>query len=138
MMNLRVRNLMSSNVHSVREKDSLAAVYNLMNDYDVRHVPVTDSDEDLVGLISHRDLLRSAMIEQGNLTLSMEQDLLKNTSAREVMMTAVATIEADEDLTSAAQLMTENKYGCLPVVEGRRLVGILTESDFVRFHAEPD
>jgi CBS domain-containing membrane protein len=138
MTSLRVRNLMSSHVHTVREADSLESVYDLMNEHDVRHVPVTDGDGDLVGLISHRDLLRKAMIEQEGFTLSMERDLLESTTAGEVMTSTVATTEADETLSSAAQLMAENKFGCLPVVEGQRLVGILTESDFVRFHASGD
>ena len=136
MTHSHVRDLMSSNVHSVREADSLTKVYDLMNDHNVRHVPVTDGDGDLVGLISHRDLLRHALIEQGGLTLSMERDLLEHTTAREVMVSTVVTAEADDQLSSAATLMAENKFGCLPVVEGQRLVGILTESDFVRSHTE--
>jgi CBS domain-containing membrane protein len=47
----------------------------------------------------------------------------------------VETVEADENIATAAQTMLENKYGCLPVVDGDTLVGILTEADFVRFVA---
>jgi CBS domain-containing membrane protein len=48
------------------------------------------------------------------------------------MATEVDTVEPDEDLRAAAEILIENKIGCLPVVEGTHLVGILTESDFVR------
>jgi CBS domain-containing membrane protein len=44
-------------------------------------------------------------------------------------------VDVDEDVTIAAQVMLENKYGCLPVLEEGRLAGILTEADFVRFVA---
>jgi CBS domain-containing protein len=50
----------------------------------------------------------------------------------EVMVHEVETVEPTAPLSEAAALMLENKFGCLPVVEGDRLVGILTESDFVR------
>jgi len=51
------------------------------------------------------------------------------------MTTGVETIEADADIEEAAQVMLENKMGCLPVVEGGRLTGILTEADFVKYVA---
>jgi CBS domain-containing membrane protein len=50
--------------------------------------------------------------------------------------TEVETVEPDEDLKVAAELLIENKIGCLPVVEGTHLVGILTESDFVRHYVQ--
>ena len=48
------------------------------------------------------------------------------------MTESVETIEPDRSIREAAQMMLENKFGCLPVVEGLRVVGIVTESDFVR------
>jgi len=47
----------------------------------------------------------------------------------------VETVEGDQDAAAAAQIMLDNKYGCLPVVEEGTLAGILTEADFVRFVA---
>jgi CBS domain-containing protein len=51
---------------------------------------------------------------------------------REIMVTEIETVDPDTPLVEAAETLFENKIGCLPVVEGNRLVGILTESDFVR------
>ena len=47
----------------------------------------------------------------------------------------VETVSRDTDIRVAAQIMFKHKYGCLPVVEGDRLIGILTEADFVRYLA---
>ncbi len=52
------------------------------------------------------------------------------------MTTDVETVESEQDIAVAAQIMLENKYGCLPVVQGTRLGGIVTESDFVRYLAD--
>jgi CBS domain-containing membrane protein len=52
------------------------------------------------------------------------------------MALEVETVEPDESLRAAAQMLLENKIGCEPVVEGEKLIGILTESDFVRRYVE--
>jgi CBS domain-containing membrane protein len=55
---------------------------------------------------------------------------------KEVMSSSVVTIGPHEPLANAARLMLENKIGCLPVVDGEKLLGILTESDFVKLALE--
>jgi CBS domain-containing membrane protein len=54
------------------------------------------------------------------------------------MSTEVDTVEPDQSLREAAELLLENKVGCLPVVEGSHVVGILTEADFVRRSLDRD
>jgi CBS domain-containing membrane protein len=82
-----------------------------------------DGDGDLVGLLSHRDLLRSSLIERAGLPLSFQNDVMRRIRVEEVMTSEVETAEAGQPLQEAALLMFENKYGCLPVVEGARVVG---------------
>ena len=65
----------------------------------------------------------------------VEEVILENRRVGELMTTAVEAVEPDADIAEAARIMFDNKFGCLPVVEGRRLVGILTEADFVRLFA---
>jgi CBS domain-containing membrane protein len=103
-----------------------------MDSKHVRHVPIVDSEEELVGLVTHLDLSRSALGRLDDLPLSAERDALSTKKIRNIMLTEPDTIEPDAALKDAAQLLLENKVGCLPVVEGLRLVGILTEADFVR------
>ena len=131
-----VRDLMTGHVFALRATDDLEALYDLMDQHHIRHVPVVDRDGDLVGLVTQRDLARSVLGAQDVLPLSVQQEILRRRSVREVMATEVETVEADTDLGSAAQMLLENKIGCLPVVEGDHLVGILTESDFVRRYVE--
>jgi CBS domain-containing membrane protein len=96
---------------------------------------VVDVEGDLVGLLTHRDLLRYALIERTDLPLSLQRGVLKRIRVEEVMTSEVETAEPGQWLQEAALVMFDNKYGCVPVVEGTRVVGILTEADFVRFFA---
>lgn len=128
----QVRDLMTEQVFTLRPGNNLATLYDLMDSKHVRHVPIVDSEEELVGLVTHLDLSRSALGRLDDLPLSAERDALSTKKIRNIMLTEPDTIEPDAPLKDAAQLLLENKVGCLPVVEGLRLVGILTEADFVR------
>ena len=132
---LRVRDFMTANVVTVRPDDTIARAYELMLDNRFRHLVVVDAEGDLVGLLTHRDLLRYALIERTDLPLSLQRGVLRRIHVEEVMTSEVETAEPGQWLQEAALVMFENKYGCVPVVEGTRVVGILTEADFVRFFA---
>ncbi len=136
MSNLRVRDLMTPDVHVVHPDDPLAKLRDVMSEKHIRHVPVVDDDGGIVGLVSERDLLRRAAGLEGEVPLSVSRDVSATVKVSELMNWQVETIEADDDAATAAAIMLENKYGCLPVVEQGVLAGILTEADFVRHVAE--
>lgn len=136
MNELRVRDLMTEKVVSVRPQDSVEAIYDAMAERNIRHLTVIDEEGDLVGVVSHRDLLRSSMIERSDLPLSVQRERMRRIRVEEVMTSEVETAEPEQPLSEAAQVMFENKFGCLPVVEGWRVVGILTESDFVKYFTQ--
>lgn len=129
---LTVADLMTPAPATVGPEANLAQVYELMNDRSIRHVPVVDSDGSLEGIISHRDLVRSALFAFDDLPFSEQRNVLRRTNAREVMTTGPETVEPDCGIIEAARILLENKFGCLPVVEGTDLVGILTEADFLK------
>jgi len=136
MRTLHVADLMTESVATLKPGDSIAALNDLMTARHVRHVPIVDSDGDLVGLVSHRDLLRAVLSSAADLPISAQRAILQHLRVEEIMIQDPETTEPGTDLREAAQIMLENKYGSLPVVEGSRLVGILTEADFIRFVAE--
>jgi len=127
-----VRDLMTEKVHTLTPKDDLAALYDLMDSRRVRHVPIVDSEGEIVGLVTDRDLSRTALGAVEELPLSVERDILRRRRVRDIMAAEPDVIEPDARLQEAAAILLENKVGCLPVVEGLRLVGIITEADFVR------
>ena len=132
----QVRDLMTSRVFTLTPNDDLASLYDLMDSRRVRHVPIVDGDGELVGLVTHEDLSRGALGRLEEVPLSVERDVLRRRRIRDIMIAEPDTIEPDADLKDAAEILFDNKIGCLPVVEGLQLVGILTEADFVRDFVE--
>lgn len=136
MSELRVRDLMTEKVVSVRPHNSVEKIYDAMAERNIRHLAVIDEEGDLVGVVSHRDLLRNARVERSDIPLSVQRELMRRMRVEDVMTSEVETSEPEQPLSEAAQAMFENKFGCLPVVEGWRVVGILTESDFVKYFTQ--
>lgn len=133
---ITVRDLMTEQLFTVGPHDDLATVRDLMVEHRVRHIPVVEADGNLVGLVTHRDLLRHSLIEQEDIPGYVEEAVLEQVEVCEVMTSSPDVVTADADIREAAQVMLDRKYGCLPVVEGKRLIGILTEADFVRLMAQ--
>lgn len=126
-----VAEAMTRKVVTIGENDTLEAAEQGMKRFHFRHLPVVEGGK-LVGIVSHRDLLHAA-----SSFLSSEEEarnkLIHQQPAKSVMHTDVVTAAPGDTLYDAAKLMWEGKLGCLPVVEdGDKLVGILTEADFVR------
>jgi CBS domain-containing membrane protein len=133
MEKILVRDLMTLDVMALKPDDTLATLRDVMYDHRIRHMPIVDGEGRLIGLVSQRDLLRNALIEQVRVPDSVEQAVLERLEVRDLMTTEVESVRPDADVRDAAQILLDHKYGCVPVVDaGNRLVGILTESDFVR------
>jgi len=66
----------------------------------------------------------------------VREETMYATQIGDIMVQDVQTVEPEDTLPHAAQIMLENKFGCVPVTDGELLVGILTESDFIRFFTE--
>lgn len=120
-----VADLMTRQLRCLKETDSLATAIAAMQELFVRHIPVVDEEGRLAGLVSQRDLL----------VLEIRKDA--STPLRDVMRTDVVTVRSDTPLRTAAETMIYNKFGCLPVVDAGRLVGIITETDFLKLAIFP-
>lgn len=138
MTRLQVRDLMTRGVYAVNVDDNLETVSNLMDERNIRHAPVVDGAGGLLGLVTQRDLLRNSLRGQTGLPPEVERQARLQITAGEIMVRDVITTSPGQDIRDAARVMLDNKFGCLPVVEGQRLVGIVTESDFVRLLASGD
>ena len=138
MANLKVRDLMTDNVLTLTPEDNLLSLYDLMDSRHIRHVPVVDGEGELVGIVSDRDLLKGALGAESGLPMSLQRQMLETMTVDDIMNTEPVTVEPDAGAREAGENMMEFKVSCLPVVEADRLVGILTESDFVRYICEQE
>lgn len=129
---LEVRRLMTQVVKTLQRNDQLTIADDVMREQRIRHLPVLDEDGLVCGVVSQRDLFRGALAKALGYGQTAQQKMHAMLLVKEVMSTTVVTIGPHEPLANAARLMLEQKVGCLPVLDGEKLVGILTESDFVR------
>jgi CBS domain-containing protein len=129
---LLVRDVMSTDVTTLRRNDQLTLADDLMKLGRIRHLPVLEDEEDvLVGILSQRDLFRGALARALGYGEVAQRKMLGMLVVKEVMTNQVVTAAPDTPVIEAARTMLEQKIGCLPVVDSGRLVGILTEGDFV-------
>lgn len=126
-----VRDLMSAEVVTLGCDETLDIADRIMNLGRIRHMPVVDAEGRLVGLVSQRDLFRGALASALGMAKLAQTRLLGALLVREVMAADPITTTPDTPLVEAAAVMLRRKIGCLPVVAGDRLVGIITEADFV-------
>jgi CBS domain-containing protein len=120
-----VQSLMSSPAITVREDASFQQALALMQKHRIRRLPVVDESGRLIGIVAERDVLFATL-----------RFLQSRVDVAEVMTRAVLTVAPEMPLQRAALTMLENKVGGLPVVDGDRLVGIITESDIFRRFVE--
>jgi CBS domain-containing membrane protein len=127
---------MTSDVVTLRADENVSSFRDVLYDHGFRHVPVVDVEGNLVGLVTERDLLRNVLTDQADVPISVREETMYSTQIGDIMVQDVQTVEPEDLLPHAAQIMLENKFGCVPVTDGALLVGILTESDFIRFFTE--
>ena len=124
---IRVRDLMSREPETIAPDAPLGAALAAMRAQEIRHLPVVEPGGRLVGIVTDRDL-RQAMLARSHALRDANRDL----QVQDVMTCGVVTVEPDATVVRAATLMHERKIGSVPVVEGGRLAGIVTERDLLR------
>jgi len=130
--NLLVEDVMSTKVVTLQRNDKLSVADEVMKQERIRHIPVLDGDGALCGIITQRDLFRGIILRSLGYGSRAEEKMLDMLSIKDAMHEDVITTTPDTPLAEAARTMLENKIGCLPVVDGERLSGLLSEADFVK------
>jgi len=127
-----VREVMSENVTTLDVNDDLTIADDVMRLGRIRHMPIVDEDGTIQGILSQRDMFRGALARTLGYGQHAQQRLLGTLRVKDVMTNDPATIGPDDLLSEAAKRLYQQKIGCLIVVENDKIVGILTESDFVQ------
>lgn len=124
-----VSKIMTSNVTSANITNSLRDVYDIIKSNNIHHVPVMKGDE-IVGLLTDSDFDKISYLsadEKSNLSifdaLTVEQVMTKN----------IKTVQQDDLIVDVANILAKNHFHALPVLEGNKLVGIVTTTDLLNF-----
>lgn len=132
-----VRMIMQEKIVTISAGESLSTVEDIMRLGRVRHMPVVSGGR-LVGVVSERDLLRTSLSSLSSHRSDERKAFLYAVEIGRVMSQPPIVIAPEATVRQAAQVMAENKIGCLPVVEGEELIGIVTETDVLRWVAETE
>jgi CBS domain-containing protein len=123
-----VEDLMTAPVVSLLADQPVPLAGDIMRFKHIRHLPVVDTEGHVVGLVSHRDLLRWA-----DLAAELRRERRDDLRVDQMMTRGVWTVRQDMPAADVGRTMLDRKLGCAPVVDADgRIVGIVTDSDFLR------
>jgi acetoin utilization protein AcuB len=128
---MRVRELMTGAIIAVGPDTPMLDARHLMVKERIRHLLVTEGDR-LVGIVTDRDIRLNLPSQATSLSVWEVNHLLTKLMVGKVMTSSVITVGPDREARDAAQLMLDHKIGALPVVDGGRTIGIVTETDMLR------
>jgi acetoin utilization protein AcuB len=132
---MHVRDIMTAQPITVGRETPMLQARQRMFEERIRHLVVVE-DARVVGIVTDRDIRLNLPSPATSLSVWEINFLLARLTVGAVMTSAVLVVEPDRPIAEAARLLIDHKISALPVIEGERLVGILTESDFVRALAE--
>lgn len=129
---LKAKDAMSEDVIWTRPHHKLQGALQLMQEFKIRHLPVLNERDQIVGLLSEGDILLSGHFEKRQLKLP------PNTIVNQAMSRNVITCFPSSPLEDVASTMISYKINCLPVVQANLLVGIITTSDILSLFCRKD
>jgi acetoin utilization protein AcuB len=128
---MKVGDIMTSEILTLKAEDPVRTASELAETKGLRRFPVVDSRGALVGILTDRDL-KNATASSIVLTQKKSHDFLLDSTKIETIMTAEPkTVTPDTSVEDAARMILDMKVGGLPVVDGGKLVGIVTETDLI-------
>ncbi len=127
----KVEQIMTTDLFTINQEDTVDLVLSVMSWRHIRHLPVEDHKNRLVGIVTYRSLV--SLIQQQRKAKSEDLSLLP---VSKIMQKNVATVSPSTHTLEAIALMREKGVSCLPVVSEDRLVGIVTEYDFMKLAAQ--
>lgn len=127
-----VKDVMTREVGTIGRNDDLLTLDQLMGNRHLRHFPVIEDDK-IVGIVTQRDLFKAAMSSAMGFGEKAQHQFLHSVRVKEIMVYPVTTVTPETELQEAVRIILDEEIGCLPVVEGTQLVGMVTKTDLLRY-----
>ena len=128
---ITIDEFMTTDPCTLRDTDTINDARQIMTEKHIRHIPIIDSENHVLGLVTQRDVLAAT----GPVLLPSDKsdsvDANVDIKLTEIMIRNVRVVHQSDSLRQAAVYLQAHKYGCLPVVSDDCLVGIITDSDFI-------
>lgn len=126
---LTVADIMTREPYTLGPDDSLASARQMMAEHHIRHIPILSTDSNLIGIVTQRDVLAAS--DSSVLNRGADSGSEGYVALSSIMTAPAQTVVESASLRGTAMHLQKNKLGCLPVLREGRLVGIITDSDFV-------
>lgn len=126
---LTVAEIMTREPYTLSPDDNLATARQMLAEHHIRHIPIISADGNLIGMVSQRDVLAAGDTNVLNEAGEGSRDSYVALSS--IMTAPVQTADESSSLRGAAMHLLKHKLGCLPVLRSGKLIGIITDSDFV-------
>ncbi len=131
-----VKDRMTRKPVTIRTDTNLKEALDLVRSNPFRHLPVLDGDDKLVGIVTEKSLVYASPTSSTTLSVFEVDYILSRTKIGQVIQGDVITVTPDLPVEEAARVMIDHRIGCLPVVEGEKLVGIISDTDIFRVFVE--
>ncbi len=128
---ITVDEFMTTEPCTLHDTDTINDARQIMTEKHIRHIPITDSENHLLGLVTQRDVLAATGPALSSSEKSDSIEARTDIGLSEIMIRNVTVVHPSDSLRQAALYLQAHKYGCLPVVSDDCLVGIVTDSDFI-------
>jgi acetoin utilization protein AcuB len=128
-----IKLVMTKNPVTARFDMSMTEARALMDKKQIGHLPVLDKNNDLAGIVTKKDLLKAGPSPATTLDMYEIGYLLSKLKLEKIMVKDVVTVDENDVVEEAARIMADRDIGCLPVMKGNILTGIITETDLFRF-----
>jgi len=131
-----ITQIMTKEVLTLSIKDDLVTAENVFRKNNIRHIPIT-SREHIIGMLSYTDLLRISFADALNENEQEVDTMVYNMfKIEQVMAKNVITVSPKDTIQEVAELLAKKEFHALPVVEDKRLVGIVTTTDLINYLLE--
>jgi len=134
--NMRVKNRMTRAPITASPKTTFNEALKLMDNNSINHLPIVDKKGELVGIVTHNDMLGAEPSRVSTLSIYEIAALLDKVTMNQLMSSPVLAINIDCSISEAAHFMVESDIGCLPVMNDDKLIGIITDSDIFKTFIE--
>ncbi|PKA04659.1 hypothetical protein CH375_09620 [Leptospira ellisii] len=132
-VNKPIKQLMTTRIFTVNEKDSVSRVGNIFEKLEFHHLLVIDDQKRLIGVLSDRDYLKTISPFIGTRMERVQDELILSKTASQIMSSFLITVKEDQSVRYATELMLRYKISCLPVMdESGEIAGIVTSKDLMK------
>ena len=121
---MRVKNRMTPNPIVATSKTNYNEALRLMQQNHIKHLPILDAHDNLVGIVTQEDMLRAEPSPVTTLSVFEIASLLEKVTMEKIMASPVLAVDESCSITNAARFMLEHEVGCLPVVRDQKMVGL--------------